>query len=522
MAVKPSRKHADRLKWLLTLLWVLLSLSLIVFVSIYQWHRYYDQKQDEIKALASQTRLKMDELISVISTTAKNHQWYGKEQWNCNNDILPLFTQLLFNNPDISGAIITDENNHIICSSYDTKLKLPAPLKENNSLIGPLTIDNQNQDVFLLQHKLGKFYLGFYFVKGVIEDHLSNPGMVDKSISLYAQNQKKLLIQINPKGAVKEGLPTTKNYISLPLQNLDHYLIIISSEPPVYSKFFLIEEIPTILLISLFSIFFYYKILNRITNRFSLRYALTNAIKHNLFEPAYQLLWDDAKAHYSGAEVLIRWRTPTDEIIMPDAFIDEAEKSGLIVPMTLQLMKKSVAEFADYLIKNPDFHLAFNLSAQHFLDKTFFDKAHHYCESFHINPKQIMFELTERELLDQTNTQFIKTMSHLRSQGYSLAIDDFGTGHASIKYLQHFPFNYLKIDKIFIQAIGTGAITETLNAAIIHMARCLNLEIIAEGVETLEQLTFLREQKIHLMQGWYFSRAAAFENIISILEPDSI
>ncbi len=109
-------------------------------------------------------------------------------------------------------------------------------------------------------------------------------------------------------------------------------------------------------------------------------------------------------------------------------------------------------------------------------------------------------------------------MHDLRIRGYSLAIDDFGTGHASIQYLQHFPFNYLKIDKIFIQAIGTGAITETLNQAIIHLAHHMELNIIAEGVETEEQLQFLLKNRINFMQGWYFAKALSYEYLVRMIE----
>lgn len=113
-------------------------------------------------------------------------------------------------------------------------------------------------------------------------------------------------------------------------------------------------------------------------------------------------------------------------------------------------------------------------------------------------------------------------MNELRARGHSLAIDDFGTGHASIKYLQHFPFNYLKIDKLFVHSIGTGAVTETLSQAIIQMANVLKLTIIAEGVETIEQFNFLRHYQINLMQGWYFAKAMPHEQLFQLIEEGAI
>jgi len=108
-------------------------------------------------------------------------------------------------------------------------------------------------------------------------------------------------------------------------------------------------------------------------------------------------------------------------------------------------------------------------------------------------------------------------MNDLRAAGFLLAVDDFGTGHASISYLQHFPFNYLKIDQLFISAIGTGAITEVLNKSIIQMAKNLKLHIIAEGVETAVQIDFLQAHDVSLMQGWYFAPAMPIEQLLDFL-----
>ena len=109
-------------------------------------------------------------------------------------------------------------------------------------------------------------------------------------------------------------------------------------------------------------------------------------------------------------------------------------------------------------------------------------------------------------------------MHELRQEHFSLAIDDYGTGHASISYLQNFPFNYLKIDKLFIHAIGTNAITESLNDAIIQMAKGLNLTIIAEGVETQEQVEYLVKNGVFYLQGWYFSKAVSIDKIKELIE----
>jgi sensor c-di-GMP phosphodiesterase-like protein len=135
-----------------------------------------------------------------------------------------------------------------------------------------------------------------------------------------------------------------------------------------------------------------------------------------------------------------------------------------------------------------------------------------------IQSKHLVFEVTERELLNVNDALLTSKMKTLRDAGFSMAVDDFGTGHASISYLRHFPFNYLKIDKLFIHAIGTHAITESLNDAIIKMAQGLDLTIIAEGVETQEQIDYLVSNKVRYLQGWYFSKGVSIDAIKDLLK----
>lgn len=264
--------------------------------------------------------------------------------------------------------------------------------------------------------------------------------------------------------------------------------------------------------------FLLYSLVSHHLRPYSLHRAMELAIKNNEFFPEYQPIYDIYRKAYSGVEVLLRWQDGQDKIIMPDFFIEEAEATGLIVPITLQIAKIAFEEARTILKNNPDFHLAFNLSALHFKSLHFFNQFIQLQNESGITPHQIIFEITERELLNKNDLVFSKSMQTLREAGFALAIDDYGTGHASISYLQHFPFNYLKIDKLFIQAIGTKAITESLNDAIIRMAKELKLVIIAEGVETQAQFDYLLKHEVRYLQGWYFSKAVSMERIHTLLE----
>jgi sensor c-di-GMP phosphodiesterase-like protein len=249
-----------------------------------------------------------------------------------------------------------------------------------------------------------------------------------------------------------------------------------------------------------------------------LLFSIRKAIKQKHFYPVYQPVFDAQSNQHSGVEVLLRWQGGHNEIIMPDIFIREAESTGLIVPITLQIIEIAFKDLKEILNRNSQFHLSFNVCALHFTESCFFEQFYALIDHYSISLHQIVLEITERELLDVNNQIYIQKMHELRKKGISLAIDDYGTGNASISYLQYFPFNYLKIDKLFIQAIGSKAITESLTGAIIDLAKKINLIIIAEGVETKEQVNYLIENNIHLLQGWYFSKALSIRELKNLLQ----
>lgn len=266
------------------------------------------------------------------------------------------------------------------------------------------------------------------------------------------------------------------------------------------------------------SYFSYFLLQNLLRRYYFLDWSIKKAIKNKQFYPIYQPLFNTQLNDYSGAEVLLRWKDNDDVIIMPDFFITEAERTGLIIPITLQIIDIALNEIQNILHTQPHFLLSFNIGALHFIDSSFFNQFYQLLDNYKISSKQILLEITERDLLDINNKIYIKKMQELREKGFSLAVDDYGTGHASISYLQYFPFNYLKIDKLFIHAIGTKAITESLNDAIIDLAKKINLIIIAEGVETREQVNYLLKNEIQFLQGWHFSKALSIEQLKSLLQ----
>lgn len=500
----------------LSVIWTFLTTLFLLVALYYQWQHYQLQKQNQLQLIAHQAGTKVDNFIENLLHSAYSLPMYGREFKNCQHDLLPLLQKMTFNNPLISGIVISDEQNKIICSTLGEKYPLPAPSPQSPFLFGPMSLGDESKAVFLLQQQLGQYYLGIYIIKNVIENLLRTVSSEISFIGLYNTTQDKIILQIGHDPLSDSTNLNFKNFAKAQLQNLDNITIIIAADPAKFSKNFIYFQLAIIVAILIIFFLSYLKLRGILNRRFSLKNALSNAIKLNSFQPAYQPVMDSSQNKYCGAEVLLRWRTDSNPI-MPDVFIEEAEQSGLIVPITLQLVETAFEECQHLLKNHPTFYLAFNVSASHFNDRQFFSKFYNLCHKYKIPANQVMIELTERELLDQNDPQLIAKMHELRSKGHSLAIDDFGTGHASIKYLQHFPFNYLKIDKIFIHAIGTGAITETLSKAIIQMANQLELKIVAEGVETAEQVNFLQQQRVNFIQGWYFEKAVSHKELIKII-----
>ncbi len=355
-----------------------------------------------------------------------------------------------------------------------------------------------------------------------------NNDFVD-SIAIYNPYTQNNILRIEPypnyqswklSSSFNEHLPTDSSLIFAvdKLRSVENGELVVFADAHAVLNQVLLSELYTLLLVLGCSALLYIFLKPVINRHYSLLGSMKHALKNKEFFPVYQPLFDITQQRYMGAELLLRWYNEDDELVMPDFFIEEAEASGLIVPITLHIVAIAFKEARLILSNYPDFYLSINISYPHLIDPQFFPQFYLLMQEFELTPKQILFEITERAILNKDDESCMQRLNELKEKGFALAVDDYGTGYASISYLQNFPFDHLKIDKIFIQAIGTKAITESLNDAIIQMAKDLNLIIIAEGVETEEQFNYLSANGVRFLQGWYFSKAVAIEQLIDLLE----
>lgn len=256
----------------------------------------------------------------------------------------------------------------------------------------------------------------------------------------------------------------------------------------------------------------------RAVERRSIVEDLRNALEREQFSLHYQPKVNLKTGEITGAEALIRWTHPTRGQVSPAQFIPVAEDCGLIRPIGKWVLRRACNQAQAWIDAGlPLGTIAVNISAAQFRDENFLDDIVAIIDETGIDPRSVELELTEGVLMK--NAQSTATiLEALKARGVQLAVDDFGTGYSSLSYLRKFPINALKIDQSFIRQITVSPEETTIVTAVISMARSLNLRVVAEGVETHEELAFLQTHQCDEAQGYYFSRPVPAQQFAQLLE----
>lgn len=252
--------------------------------------------------------------------------------------------------------------------------------------------------------------------------------------------------------------------------------------------------------------------------RIELESRLRRAITQNELRVYYQPQMDIASGRMTGAEALVRWQDPVEGLIPPSRFITVAEETGLIGAVGDWVLKEACLQGRRWIEAGmPELTLAVNVSSYQFLSGNLVEAVTHTLASTGFPAARLELELTESALMDR-HKETVDTLNRLRKLGVRLAIDDFGTGYSSLAYLKRFPLDVLKIDKSFVEDIPENQDDREIAAAIIVMAHTLRFKVLAEGVETAEQLAFLQDQGCDSYQGFLKSPplpADAFTKLLS-------
>lgn len=269
----------------------------------------------------------------------------------------------------------------------------------------------------------------------------------------------------------------------------------------MYSVDLFRSYLPFLVLASLLCMYF----ANRLyTRRISLAVEIRKGMRNREFHLVYQPVVNLATGQFDGVEALLRWTHPRYGNMRPDLFIPVAEENGLIADLTRHVFALAASD-AKLLNLSVHMHLGVNVCGEHMAQPCFVDDVNNLRAKLGSAGPTIVLEVTERDTLPDTPL-VMENMAKLRAQGIRWAIDDFGTGQSSLAYIERLNADFLKIDRAFVNGIGSDGVNAVVLETIIGLSSRLGLEMIAEGIETRAQATFLRERGVQWAQGYYFAR----------------
>ncbi len=256
-----------------------------------------------------------------------------------------------------------------------------------------------------------------------------------------------------------------------------------------------------------------------VLDRMTTEHALHRAIERRELTLHYQPVVEIDGATTVGLEALIRWRQPGTGLVSPGRFIPVAEESGMIIPIGAWVLEEACRQLRDWQDRRPSRHLGsmeVNLSARQIDDPRIVRTVEQILLRTGLPPEHLTLEITESALMRDAAGALV-VLRALKDIGVSLAIDDFGTGYSSLSYLSRFPLDIVKVDRLFVEELGVSHEDEEIVSAVIKLAHALGLKVVAEGVETTEQLEVLRRLGCDLAQGFLFSEPLPAAALVATL-----
>ncbi|MDA8412796.1 MAG: EAL domain-containing protein [Desulfobacteraceae bacterium] len=264
--------------------------------------------------------------------------------------------------------------------------------------------------------------------------------------------------------------------------------------------------------------YFYSQEMNRKAHeRMELETSLRHALEREEFFLEFQPIINASRNCLVGAEALVRWQDPDLGTVMPDTFIHVAENSGLVIPLGEWVLRKACEKITQWREAGlPPVTISINVSGRQFEQRSFTDAVHDILEETGADARYIQLELTETSLMRNADTT-VCALHKLKELDLRIVVDDFGTGYSSLGYLKNFPIDRIKIDRSFVMDIDQSQDDRSIVEAIIAMANKLNLQVVAEGVETTVQRDFLLNLGCQEMQGFLFHRPLSEDKFIALL-----
>ncbi|MGD9591269.1 MAG: EAL domain-containing protein [Candidatus Berkiella sp.] len=484
----------------------------------FSWQQARESERDKLYAVSSVAKQRIQDCFDRVYRTLDRADKIQSAP--CSEEHLTAMRNLAFKNSYVSDIEYL-ENNTVKCSSSglnSSTISIPTQgyqLANNVTLltnISPLDrhwkkyigLKRDNYNVLVDSKRLTDLGIDSYFSVAIVTDK----GQV---MSTLNSPDPEIIEQVIKKPSLRYANKQIVAVDKMP----DLYIIVSESRSYVLKKWredlLIFAPFGIVLAIALSAIVLYFS-----KRRLSLYGELKLAIKRKEFINYYQPIIDNKTNACIGAEALVRWQRSDGTMVRPDLFIPLAEETGLIIPLTDQVLQHIVKDLKHYFIDDRNFHVAINVDVRDFVSGRIFTQLESTLEGTGIERDQIWLEITERGLIDIAASK--EKITRARESGYVIVIDDFGTGYSSLSYLRGLPLDVLKIDKSFVSTVATDSATSSVTYHIINIAKSLNLKIVAEGIELREQAEYLIEKEVDYAQGWLYAKAMPLDEFIAFYQ----
>lgn len=442
----------------------------------------------------------------------------------CNVGSVEAMRRLIYTNIYVKDLAITDNNGHVICSAsgFEQIVRMRADsvtLPDSGFTIQPVQVEAAQFEGLMISRglepdrRLSALVLSNALLSArgqrvILEDGFALLSLVDGTdVGRYPATR---LSAPNTKGSVNFEI-IEKDLPQLPLK-LKLYVAHSTLDKLMDSGSVVPLILGAVVLGALAFITFLYVSTHRDTQLSELEHALEN----REFIAYYQPIVNMRTGEFVGCEALIRWRKPNGTIVPPGDFIQQAERSGLAIPMTVALMNQIRDDLEGFYATQPSLKVGINLFSDHFNRRQTAQEVDDVFGPSGINLNQLTFEVTERLPLTSLNNAR-RVIQDLQQLGCSIALDDVGTGHNGLQYLLELGVDTIKIDKLFVDGLAQSGFSETIIEALVKLAKDMKMGVVAEGVESSEQMTKLKELGIDLAQGYLFSKPLPCEEYLQVL-----
>ncbi|WP_440885324.1 EAL domain-containing protein [Vibrio campbellii] len=480
---------------------LILTLSLATGCALLVGIAHSHLKQESAKLLKSGAVF-LDKLFLNADVTAQRAYFFTKQPCK---ETLPFLRELVVISPDVQ-LISFIKNDRIYCSSLrgEVDIKIDHSVLDDSFFLQAHSPFNPKESslefISRFDNAIVVSSVSGYHIRQILQS-VSEERTILLHIDDKVMDKQKVLDPLTAKTSIRLASSNYPYSLSIELTHQDYV------EHILEHKLFLVMYF--LLLCGALSGTSYF-LMNKPDTLESL---IASAIESEQIVP-YLQPYVDKDSNIVGVEVLARWQHPTKGLINPDLFIPIAESSGLVIPMTSSLMKQVQKKLVCHKRGLPDnFSISFNISAKHCTQPELLSDSLCFLKAFPDAKVELCLELTERELVKDTQ-EARELFDTLHEHSVQLALDDFGTGHSNLNYLNVFHFDILKIDRNFVQMIGSNSVSMHIVDNLLDLALRLGMKTVAEGVETEEQREYLIAHGVDYLQGYFFYKPMKLDDFV--------